>query len=95
MDHDARVSFARRAILVATVVLLSAVTPAATQTIGMVADNLTGSVTIFDADTDTVLGTVVLPNPGSTVGDCSLALDRGLGFVTDFDYHVWAIDIAA
>ncbi len=95
MDHDARVSFARRAILVATVVLLSAVTPAATQTIGMVADNLTGSVTIFDADTDTVLGTVVLPNPGSTVGDCSLALDRGLGFVTDFDYHVWAIDVAA
>jgi|GEM_PF-823023 len=95
MDHNARVSFALRATLVATVALLSAVTPAATQTIGMVADNLTGSVTIFDADTDTVLGTVVLPNPGPTVGDCSLALDRGLGFVTDFDYHVWAIDIAA
>jgi hypothetical protein len=95
IDHNARAAFALRAILVATVALVSAVTPAATQTIGMVADNLTGSVTIFDADTDTVLGTVVLPNSGPTVGDCSLALDRGLGFVTDFDYHVWAIDIAA
>jgi WD40 repeat protein len=95
VDHNPKVTFALRAILVATVALLAAVTPAATQTIGMVADNLTGSVTIFDADTDTVLGTVVLPNPGLTVGDCSLALDRGLGFVTDFDYHVWAIDIAA
>ncbi|MGB5999822.1 MAG: hypothetical protein WBI00_05015, partial [Thermoanaerobaculia bacterium] len=70
VDRNPRVALALRSILVATVALLSTVTPAATQTIGMVADNLTGSVTIFDADTDTVLGTVVLPNPGPTVGDC-------------------------
>jgi WD40 repeat protein len=94
IDNNPKAALALRAVLVATVALLAAVTPAAAQTIGMVADNLTGSVTIFDADTDTVLGTVTLPNPGPTVGDCSLALDRGLGFVTDFDYHIWAIDIA-
>lgn len=93
-DRNPKVAPALRAVLVATVALLVAVTPAATQTIGMVADGLAGSVTIFDADTDTVLGSVTLPNPGPTIGDCSLALDRGLGFVTDFDYHVWAIDIA-
>jgi WD40 repeat protein len=94
IDHNPKAALALRAVMVATVALLATFTPAAAQTIGMVADNLTGSVTIFDADTDTVLGTVTLPNPGPTVGDCSLALDRGLGFVTDFDYHIWAIDIA-
>jgi DNA-binding beta-propeller fold protein YncE len=92
-DHTTRVPFSLRAIVITTLVSLAAFSPAIAQTIGMVADNLTGSVTIFDADTDTVLGTVFLPNPGPTVGDCSLALDRGLGFVTDFDYHLWVIDI--
>jgi hypothetical protein len=81
IDHNPKAALALRAVMVATVALLATFTPAAAQTIGMVADNLTGSVTIFDADTDTVLGTVTLPNPGPTVGDCSLALDRGLGFV--------------
>ena len=62
-------------------VTLSAVTAQA-RTLGMVVD-AGGAVTVFDADTDSVLGSVQI-GPGQAVGDCSVTRDETLGFVTDF-----------
>ena len=67
--------------------------PAAPQTIGMVADNATESVTVFNADSDTVLGSVAIGS-GPAIGDCSITQDQTLGFITDFAYGVWVIDLA-
>lgn len=67
-------------------------------TLGMVADNTTKSVTVFDADTDTVIGSVFLPQsptPSSATGDCVITLDQKFGFVTDFQFRVWVIDLEA
>ena len=69
---------------------------ATAQTKGMVVNRSTGSVTVFDADADTVLGTVILPGTaGASMGDCSITVDQTLGFVTDFLSRVWVIDIPA
>ena len=62
------------------------------QTIGMVADDSLRSVNVFDADTNTLLGSVSLPT-GRAVGDCAVTADQTLGFVTDFDFNVWVIDL--
>lgn len=67
--------------------------PAAAATLGMVADNATHSVIVFDADTDTVLGTVALPGPNVVTGDCSITPDQTRGFVTDFTSRVHVIDL--
>ena len=40
---------------------ISASAPTMAQTIGMVADNLTSTVTVFDADTNTVIGFLSIP----------------------------------
>lgn len=50
--------------LVLAVTLVAAVESgtARAQTIGMVVNDDTGSATVFDSDTDTVLGTVFLPS---------------------------------
>ena len=80
-------------ILGSMLVLAVETTPVMAQTIGMVADNATHSVTVFNADTDTVLGTVELPGVNGTTGDCSITSDQTRGFVTDFDSRVWAIDL--
>ena len=69
--------------------LLSA-EPATAQTLGMVADG-TSSVTIFNADTDTVLATV--PISSGSIGDCSITADQTLGFVTNFRSEVFVIDL--
>jgi hypothetical protein len=60
--------------------------------IGMVADNSTHSVTIFNPTMDTVLGSVSI-GPGSAIGDCSITADGTLGFATDFFDRVWVIDM--
>ena len=78
--------------LCAVAVLALPATPAPAQNIGMVADDSTASVTVFDADTDTVLGTVALPT-GPAIGDCSITADRTLGFVTNFTGNVFVIDL--
>ena len=56
--------------------------PAMAQTMGMVADEVTDKVIVFNADTDTVLGSVAF-GPGASL-DCSITPDQALGFVTDF-----------
>jgi DNA-binding beta-propeller fold protein YncE len=68
-------------------------TPLWAKTIGMVADTL-GSVTVFDADTDTVLGTVMIaPGPLHAVGDVLIMPDQTKGFVTNFNSQVFVIDL--
>jgi hypothetical protein len=66
--------------------------PAEARTIGMVADR-NGFVTVFDADSLELLGTVELPGFHDTVGDCSITSDQSMGFVTDFQSFVHAIDL--
>lgn len=65
---------------------------AAAQTKGMVAAN-DHTVTIFDADTNTVLATLDLPGDGVATGDCSINPDGTRGFVTDFSGAVHVIDL--
>jgi hypothetical protein len=62
--------------------------------IGLVADD-NGSVHVFETGTNTVLGTVAIPDPDhdNTNGDCSVASNGIFGFVTDFDNEIWVIDL--
>lgn len=66
--------------------------------IGMVADNAYKGVTIFDAETNEILGSVPIPRespfPGIT-GDCVISPDQKLGFLSDFQFRVWVIDLEA
>lgn len=61
------------------------------RTLGLVADNTESSVTVFDADTDTVLGSLAIP-PG-TIGDVLITPDQRWGFVTNFNNEVFVIDL--
>ena len=61
--------------------------------LAMVADDAGDRVIVFDADSDTVLGTVDVGV--GTVGDCSISDGQDLGFVTAFDSSVWVIDLQA
>ena len=65
------------------------------QTLGMVADNSTDSVIIFDAGTHAVLGTVpITPSPfEAATGDVLITPDQTRGFVTNFDHKVFVIDL--
>src|SRR5262249_30647737 len=60
--------------------------------IGMVVDNATKSVIVFDTMTDTVVGTVAIGN-GFVSGDCSITADGTRGFATDFSNRIWVIDL--
>jgi Ca2+-binding RTX toxin-like protein len=66
------------------------------RTLGMVTDDTTDSVTVFDADTHAVLGTVPIP-PGeptlSAIGDVLITPDLKRGFVTNADHNVFVIDL--
>ena len=64
--------------------------------LGMVADQVTSSVTVFDANNDVVLGSVALPQSPLTsiaTGDVEILADHSLGFVTDFRFRIWVIDL--
>ncbi|MGX2042058.1 hypothetical protein ACWJKU_18315 [Methylocaldum sp. MU1018] len=65
------------------------------RTLGLVADQTTRSVTVFDADTDTVLGSVPITTAGSAIGDVLIAPDQRRGFVTTFNREVFVIDLTA
>jgi Ca2+-binding RTX toxin-like protein len=85
--------------LCSTFVMLTTLTAAplelSAKTLGMVADNETDSVTVFDADTHAILGTVPIP-PGeffNAIGDVLIAPDLKQGFVTNFDRNVFVIDL--
>ena len=63
-------------------------------TIGMVCDDGSDSVVVFDADTNHVLGVVPL-DVGAAVGDCTVSRDQAYGYVTDGLGGVWVIDLTA
>jgi hypothetical protein len=86
VDIDSRVDW----IGVHLAVLVGAGSP----TLGMVADNDSSTVVVFNADTDTVVASIPITTfPG--LGDCSITRDGSLGFVTDFDSNVWVVDLTA
>jgi len=60
--------------------------------VGIVVDNTSQQAIVFDATTDTVVGTVALPS-GFDTGDCSMTPDGTRGFVSDFTGRVWVIDL--
>jgi len=60
--------------------------------VGMVVDNATKSVIVFDATTDTVVGTVAI-GAGPVDGDCAMTADGTRGFATDFSNRIWVIDL--
>jgi hypothetical protein len=62
--------------------------------VGMVVDNVTKSVIVFDTATDTVVGTVPIGSGGAN-GDCSITADGTRGFATDFTNKIWVIDLIA
>lgn len=63
-------------------------------TIGLVANNGTPGVSVFNADTNTSLGSVALPASGGPRGDVALTANGGLGFVTDFQARVFVVDLS-
>jgi hypothetical protein len=82
------------AVLNGAVMALALQSPAVSaRTLGLVADNTESTVTVFDADTDSVLGTVPIP-PG-TIGDVLITPDQKRGFVTNFNNEVSVIDLTA
>jgi WD40 repeat protein len=58
----------------------------------MLVDERTLAVTVFDADTDTVLGSVPIP-PGESIGDVLITPDQTRGFVTTFSNVLIVIDL--
>jgi hypothetical protein len=80
--------------LLFAVVTMLAVAPLelSAKTLGMVADNATSSVTVFDADTHAILGTVPIP-PSFFIGDVLITPDLKLGFVTNINPQVHVVDL--
>lgn len=76
------------------VIDVGAIVVSGAEGIGMVVDDGTNSVVVFDGDTDTVLGVVPLVG-GPAMGDCSITDDGTRGFVTDFASRLWVIDLEA
>ncbi|MCI0443225.1 Ig-like domain-containing protein, partial [bacterium] len=62
---------------------------------GLVADNTTNSVVVFDPGTDTVTGVVSIPFNGGVIGDVEVSLDGNWGFVSNFGNQVYVIDLNA
>jgi len=82
------------AALNSAIVALTLQTPTVSaKTLGMVADNTESAVTVFDADTDTVLGSVFIT--GHPIGDVLITPDQTRGFVTNFNSEVFVIDLTA
>jgi Ca2+-binding RTX toxin-like protein len=79
-------------LFVAVVMLTAAPLELSAKTLGMVADNDTDSVTVFDADTHVVLGTVFIA-PGDFIGDVLITPDLKRGFVTNLQNQVFVIDL--
>lgn len=60
--------------------------------LGMVADDTSDSVVVFDAASDTALRSIDIPSP-IAIGDCVITRDQALGFVTNFRREVWVINL--
>ena len=67
-------------------------TAVSAQEIGMVVDK-SGTVTVFDAVSNSIVGSVVFNPDANLAGDCAMTADGTLGFVTDADRQIWVIDL--
>jgi len=76
------------------VLILTSIASLTAQTRGVIVDNGTKKVIVFNADTDAVIGSVTLPFRPSSMGDCTVTQDQTQAFVTDFLSHVWAINLS-
>ena len=63
--------------------------------IGIIADGVTHTAVVFDTETDSILGKVALPYSDSGSADCVVALDGQIGFTTDFQSRLSAVDLSA
>lgn len=68
---------------------------ASAATPGVVLDLESGKAFLFDAETDTITGSVALGPNISGSGDCVILGDRGPAFATDFGFRLWALDMEA
>jgi DNA-binding beta-propeller fold protein YncE len=95
MDSDYGTRIGPATVLNGVILVLALQAPSLfARTLGMVADDATRSVTVFDADTDTVLGSVTTI-PGFSIGDVVITPDQTRGFVTNFNSEVFVIDLTA
>src|SRR5262245_16281600 len=94
--HDGRTSFEGllcRTLAFAGFLLLASAGTTLAATPGVVLDYQTGKAILFDADTDTIIGSVPLgANIGSS-GDCVVLGDTGPAFATDFGFRIWGLDL--
>jgi len=96
MKSDYRRRTGLGTILNGAIITLALYAPSVTaRTLGLVADDATRSVTVFDADTDTVLGSVFISDAGFGMGDVLITPDQTRGFVTNFNSEVFVIDLTA
>jgi hypothetical protein len=72
---------------------MSAAASLTAQTRGVIVDNATHKAVVFNADTDTITGSVTIPGAATAEGNCTVTLDQSLAFVTDFNSHLWAINL--
>lgn len=89
---EARSVGGRAVILAAFLIAGLALKSVEAATVGMVVNHGTASVTVFDVDTHAVLGNVSV---SGDVLDCSVDGASNLGYVGDFEQHIWAIDVGA
>ncbi|MGV3721684.1 MAG: PKD domain-containing protein [Actinomycetota bacterium] len=75
----------------ALLALLLSVSPAVAS-VGMVADNASKKITVFNADSDALLGSVTIPTNGR-LGDCVINANESLGYVSDSTGSIWVIDL--
>ncbi|MGX2041744.1 hypothetical protein ACWJKU_16675 [Methylocaldum sp. MU1018] len=96
MKNDHGNSICAFAVLNGAILALALQSPAASaKTLGLVADDVTRTVTVFDADTDTVLGSVITSGAGFGMGDVQITPDQTRGFVTNFNSEIFVIDLTA
>jgi len=87
----------------ALIVALLATTASAQKTLGIIADDaiLPGdmsAVIVFDADTDTVIGTIFIPRPGTPllgVRDAEIVASQFVGLVSTSGGNLWVIDLSS
>ena len=81
-------------IFVLMLLIVVAIVPLVAQTRGVVVTSATGKAVVFDADTDTVTGSVAIGAPGGSSGDCSITLNQAFAFVTNFTGNVVAVQLS-
>src|SRR6266567_1246030 len=68
------------------------VIPATAQTLGVVMDFNTNKAVVFNADTDTVIGSVPIPD-AADLGGCSISQDRKFAYVTNTRSQIWVLNL--